>query len=70
MGEKQLNDICQVSCPRRLVCGDIAKVTAILPGLPKEYMAFLPKIGPALRLTLETEQSMAEQIAQINGQGY
>ena len=45
----------------------ISKITIILPGMPKEYIPFLPRIGSSLGLTLETEDSLGARIARFNG---
>ena len=45
----------------------ISKISIILPGLPKEYIPFLPRIGTSLGLTLETEDSLGARIARFNG---
>jgi hypothetical protein len=45
---------------------NMAKVMAIFPRLPKEYMS-LPRIGWSIGLPLETVESMVAQVERANG---
>ena len=45
---------------------NMVKVTTVFPGLPKEYMSFLPRIGSNIGLPLETVESMATGIERVN----
>ena len=45
----------------------LTKVTAIFPGLPKEYNFFLCKIGAMIGLIMETDESIVDRIDKFNG---